>query len=77
MPVLGKKLKLGLRIFFNIDLCSAISMESSSRDLLNDVAEYRPTLKNKQNTYNPYFTFIPKTGIELPKTGTELHKTGV
>jgi len=30
----------------NIDLCSAISMESSRQDLLNDMAEHRPILKN-------------------------------
>jgi len=44
-------------------------MESSRRDLLNDVAEYRSVLKTDQNTYNARFSFTPKTGIELPKTG--------
>jgi len=54
--------------FFNIDLCSATSMESSRRDLLNDIAERRPILKNYQNTYHPLFGFTPKTGITFPKT---------
>jgi len=31
-------------------LCSGTSMESSHRDLLNDMAEHRPILKNNQNT---------------------------
>jgi len=38
-------------------------MESSRQDLLNDMAEHKPTLKNKQNTYQPRFGFTPKTGI--------------
>jgi len=37
-------------LFFKIDLCSATSTESSRRDLLNDMAEHRPILKNNQNT---------------------------
>jgi len=44
-------------------------MESSRRDLLNDVAERGSILKNNQNTHYPRFGFTPKTGIELPKTG--------
>jgi len=44
-------------------------MESSRRDLLNDVAEHRSSLKNDQNTYYPRFSFTPKTGIAFPKTG--------
>jgi len=54
MPVLGMKPKRGLYVlwsFFNIDLCSATSIESSRRDLLNDMAEHRPILKNNQNTH--------------------------
>ena len=35
-------------------------MESSRRDLWNDVADYRPILKNNQNTYHPSFDFTPK-----------------
>ena len=38
-------------IFLKIDLCSATSMESSRRDLLNDTAEHRSILNNDQNTY--------------------------
>jgi len=30
---------------------SATSMESSRRELLNDMAEHRPVLKNNQNTH--------------------------
>ena len=43
-------------------------MESSRRDLLNDMAEHRSILKNNQNTYYPRFSFTPKTGKEV-KTG--------
>jgi len=38
-------------LFFKIDLCSATSMESSRRDLLNDMAEHRPILKHDKNTH--------------------------
>jgi len=44
-------------------------MESSRRDLLSDMAEHRPLLKNNQNTYHLYFGFTPKTGIPFPKKG--------
>jgi len=44
-------------------------MESSRRDLLNDMAEHRFILKNNQNTDYTPFSFTPKTGIELHKTG--------
>ena len=44
-------------------------MESSRRDLLNDMAEHRPTLKNNLNTYNPRISFLPKIGIAFLKTG--------
>jgi len=45
-------------------------MESSRRDLLNDMAEQGLSWKNILNTYYPYFKFsiTPKTGIALPKT---------
>jgi len=43
--------------------------ESSLRALLNDVAELKSILKYDQNSYDPRFSFIPKTGIKLPKTG--------
>ena len=41
-------------------------MESSSRNLLNDMAEHRHILKNRQNTYYSRFNFSPKTGIAFP-----------
>ena len=68
------KLKRGsthFKVVFNIDLpiCSATSLESPLRDLLNDMAEHRPILKNSQNTNHPRFGFTLKTGIALPKTG--------
>jgi len=44
-------------------------MESSCRDLFNDMADLSPILKNNQNTYHPRFGFTPKTGTALPKTG--------
>jgi len=44
-------------------------MESSRQDLLNDMAEHRPILKNSQNTYNPHISFTPKTDIAFPETG--------
>jgi len=43
-------------------------MESSRGDLLNDMAEHAPILKNNRNTYHPCFGFTPKTGIAFPKT---------
>jgi len=45
--VLGVKLKRGyvFWLFFKIDLCSATSMESSRRDLLNDMPKHRSTIK--------------------------------
>ena len=55
-------------LFFKIGLCSAASIGSSRRDLLNDMAEHRFILKNSQNTYYPRFS-TPKTGIAFPKTG--------
>ena len=44
-------------------------MESSRQDLFNDMAEHSPILKNNQNTCQPRFGFIPKTGIAFPETG--------
>jgi len=41
-------------------------MESSRRDLLNDVAEHKSILKDNQNTYYPRFSFTPKTDIAFP-----------
>jgi len=44
-------------------------MESSRRELLNDMAERKIILKNNQNTHHPRLGFTPKTGIAYPKTG--------
>jgi len=55
-------------LFFNTDLCSATSMESSHRDLRNDMAEHRSILENKQNTPYPRFSFTLKPDIDLPET---------
>ena len=41
-------------------------MESSRRDLLNDMAEHRSILKNNQNTHYPRFGFTLKTSTEPP-----------
>jgi len=41
-------------LFYNIGLCSATSMESSRRDLLNVMAEHRSIFKNSQNTHNSF-----------------------
>jgi len=54
-------------LFFKIGICSALSLKRSRRELYIDVAEYRPTLKNYQNTHHLRFRFIPKTGVAFPK----------
>jgi len=55
-------------LVFNIDLCSAISMESPRRDLWKDVAEHRPNLEINQNKYGtiPVSVSLPpqKKGVE-------------
>jgi len=56
-------------LFFKIDLCSATSMESSRRDLLNDMAKHKPILKNYQNTYHPRYAVSPKTRSSIPQHG--------
>ena len=38
-------------------------MDSPRRDLLNDMADHRPILKNNQHMHQPHFGFTPKTGI--------------
>jgi len=43
-------------------------MESSRRDLLNDMAEHGSVLKNNQ-IHITQVNFTPKTGIEFPETG--------
>jgi len=50
IPVLSTKLKRELtvlRLFFKIELCSAISIKRSRRELSIDVTESRSILKNK------------------------------
>jgi len=45
-------------------------MESSRRDLSNDMAEHRPTLENNKNTYRQRFGFTdPKQVRHSPKRG--------
>jgi len=44
-------------------------MESSRRDLSNDMAEHKPILKNNQNTHHPRFGFTPKTGVKKNQNG--------
>ena len=44
-------------------------MESSRRDLSNDMAEHGPILKNNLNAYNPRFGLTQNTGMASPKTG--------
>jgi len=56
-------------LFFKKGLCSATSFERSRWELSIDVAEHRSILKNNHKTYNPRFSFTPKTGIAFPKTG--------
>jgi len=54
-------------VIFNVERSSATSMESSRRDLLNDVAEQRPILKNNQNT--SLFWFYTQNRYSIPQTG--------
>jgi len=42
-------------LFFKIDLCSATSMESSCRDLSNDMAEHRSAGKIAKIRTTPLF----------------------
>jgi len=42
-------------------------MGGSRREILNDMAELRPILKN--NTHHPRFGSTPNTGAVFPKTG--------
>jgi len=48
-------------LFFKICLCSATSIESSRRDLLNDMAERKVVLSWKISKNAPRFIFLPKT----------------
>jgi len=70
LPVLGVKLKRRLCefwLFFEIDLCSVTSIESSRRNILNYMAEYRSIMKSSHTTYEPLSIFIPKTGMNFQK----------
>ena len=72
IPVLSMKLKRGQCVFwqfFNIDLCSATSIESSCRDLLIDQPEHWPILKNNLNTYHPPFWFHTQNRYSIPQNG--------
>ena len=44
-------------------------MESTRRDLLNDMGKHWSILKNNVNTYYLSFGSTPKTRIAIPKTG--------
>ena len=44
-------------------------MESSRRELYNDMAEHTSILKNDKKKYYPRFNVTPKTSTELPKAG--------
>ena len=46
-----------VRLFFKIDLCSAIKFQRSRRELSIDVAQQRPILKSYRNTGYPRFIF--------------------
>jgi len=72
VPVLGVKPKRGWYVFwlfFNIDQCSATSLESSRRDLLNDMAERLPIWKKKGRTIPVLVSHTHKTALAFPKTG--------
>ena len=53
---------------FSKDLCSAVSLKTSRRELSIVVAGRRSMLKNNENTHYPRFSFIHKTDIAFPKT---------
>jgi len=44
-------------------------MESSRRDLLNDMAEHKPIFKNNQNTNHSVLVSYPKEVYGFPKKG--------
>jgi len=73
IPVLGVKLTRGKCIFwlfFKVDLCSATSMESSLRDLSNDVVEHkRLSWKITKIHSTPVLFSHPKKRIAFPKAG--------
>ena len=53
-------------LFYEAELSLATSMESSRRDLLNDMAEHRPILKNNRNTHQ---VSHPKPIYSIPQNG--------
>jgi len=68
MICFGFETKMGLvRIlvyFYDRPVCSVTSIDSSCRDLLNNVAEHESILKINQNKNYPRFSlFAPKTGM--------------
>jgi len=70
VPVLGMKLKRGWQVFWSflkIDRCSATSMESSRRDVFNDMVGHSAILKNVQNTYYPVLVPHPEQVQHSPK----------
>jgi len=54
-------------LLFKIDLCSAISFESSRRELSIDVAEHGCILLNMGNAYYPVLVSHPKQVYQSPK----------
>jgi len=77
----GYKTKSGVVCILIIFQCrpmfSHINMESSRRDLWNDMAEHRSILENTQNTYHARFGFTPKTDIAFAKMGVLFYCKGV
>jgi len=64
--------KLGITHFgyfskYDTRLPTAISTESSRRDLSDNVAKQKSILKNNPNTYYPRFSLTAKTGTAFPK----------
>jgi len=68
MHVLVMKLKRLVRIWllFNADRCSATSMESSRRVLLNDMAEHRTSLEKTKMRTTPILVSNPQ--VAFPET---------
>jgi len=72
VPVSGMKLKRGSAFFFyffNIDLCSTLSMEISRRDLLSDMAEHRLSLKVTKIRTTPVLVSHSKPMLHSPNMG--------
>ena len=56
--------------FFKVDLCSATSMESSRRHLLNGMAEHRSILKIIPNYVSPPLWFRTQIRNSIPHNGS-------